>query len=197
MSLIDEIRNHPGRNFLSTGPLAATAAYQKGTPQYDFHQTLEQAKSGAFLSAFSTLRGGGSISDAEGKKATTAFARMDAAQTKAGFDKALDDYRNVIQTGLQNQQRIARGELQPYSTTPIDLRGGGALRQPRQHRRQLLSASAIAKSSEPRTLMVNEPGAATKPDGQSSTVDTSAPGSSNLPLTSCQASMRQQRPACS
>ena len=130
LSLIDEIRNHPGRNFFSTGPLAATAAYQKGTPQYDFHQTLEQAKSGAFLSAFSTLRGGGSISDAEGKKATTAFARMDAAQSRAGFDKALDDYRNVIQTGLANQQRIARGELQPYSTSPIDLRAGGTTAAP-------------------------------------------------------------------
>jgi hypothetical protein len=70
------------------------------------------------------LRGGGSISDAEGRKATDALARMDPAQTKEGFNKALNDYRSVIQTGLQNQQRIARGEMQPYPTTPIEPSGG-------------------------------------------------------------------------
>jgi hypothetical protein len=120
LSIIDQIQTHPGRNFFSTGPLAATAQFQKGTPQYDFSRLVEQAKSGAFLSAFATLRGGGSISDAEGRKATDALARMDPAQTKEGFNKALNDYRSVIQQGLANQQKIARGEMQPYPTTPIE-----------------------------------------------------------------------------
>jgi hypothetical protein len=114
LKTIEDIRNHPGRKY-ATGALAKTAEYLPGTNQYDFAKLLEQAKSGAFLSAYQTLRGGGAISNAEGAKAEGALARMDAAQSRAGFDKALNDYRDVIQQGLSNQQRIARGDMQPYT----------------------------------------------------------------------------------
>lgn len=66
----------------------------------DFQNLVDQATSGAFLTAISDMRGLGSLSNAEGQTATAAVTRMNTATSEAAFRKALADYREVIQRGL-------------------------------------------------------------------------------------------------
>lgn len=73
----------------------------------DFQNLVNQATSGAFLTAIQEMRGMGSLSNAEGQTATAAVTRMNTATSEQAFRKALADYREVIQRGLSKaQQRL-------------------------------------------------------------------------------------------
>jgi hypothetical protein len=113
-----------------------------GSPGYDFVQLLDQAKSGAFLKAYKTLRGGGAISNVEGDKATAAIAQLDRAQSKQAFDQAINTYRGVIQQGIENQRKIARGEMQPYAVAPTPAPAPPATTPGPSHSRADLEAEA-------------------------------------------------------
>lgn len=74
---------------------------------------IDQLKGGAFLTARQLLKGGGAITDYEGQKAESAFARMNQAQSKEDFNMALDDFNNAVQQGVQNirkQQALGGGQ---------------------------------------------------------------------------------------
>ncbi|MET4023048.1 hypothetical protein [Bradyrhizobium sp. S3.2.12] len=60
----------------------------------------DQLKGAAFLQAYGLLRGGGAITDIEGKKAEQAMARLDRAQSEPEFRTALKDFRDAIGTGV-------------------------------------------------------------------------------------------------
>lgn len=105
LDLIEKLKNHPGKRY-AVGVLGA-APTVPGTPQADFVALLEQAQGKAFLEAFNTLKGGGQITEVEGKKATQAIARMQRSQSVAAFNSALDDYKAVIQGGLRRAQQRA------------------------------------------------------------------------------------------
>lgn len=98
LDLIESIRNDPyldrGTGFSSLGNTV------RGTGGYDFQNKVEQAKSGAFLSAIETMRGLGALSNTEGQTATAAVNRMDTATSKEAFLAALDDYEKVVRQGL-------------------------------------------------------------------------------------------------
>lgn len=115
LKAISDIRNSPGR-VLGTG-WSSFGNFVPGTPGYDFQQLVDQAAGGAFLQAFQTLRGGGQITEVEGKKATQAIARMQTAQSEGAFLKALDDYEEVIKAG------VARARKKAGQTPTAD--GGG------------------------------------------------------------------------
>lgn len=76
-----------------------------GTAEYDFQNMVEQAKSGAFLTAIQQMRGLGSLSNAEGGAATAAVTRMNTATSKEEFLAALNDYRKIVEQGMANAQR--------------------------------------------------------------------------------------------
>lgn len=98
LDTVEAIRNHPGKKWGVgvTGVLPGIP----GTEQRGFVTLVDQAKGQAFLEAFNSLRGGGQITEAEGRKATEALARLDRAQTPQDFDAALKDYEDVIRNGL-------------------------------------------------------------------------------------------------
>lgn len=98
LDILDQIENHPGIEY-GTGA-TSIANRIPGTSGYDFQNLVEQAKSGAFLTAIQQLRGLGSLSNAEGSTATAAVTRMDTATSKEAFLAALRDYRKVIQQGI-------------------------------------------------------------------------------------------------
>lgn len=66
-----------------------------------------QLKGKAFLQAYSTLRGGGQITEVEGAKAENAMARMDRAQSEDDFKAALGDFRDAVRTGIQKLKEKA------------------------------------------------------------------------------------------
>lgn len=111
LDILDQVEKHPGLDW-GTG-LTSRANIIPGTAGYDFQNLVEQAKSGAFLSAIEQLRGLGALSNAEGGAATAAVNRMDTATSKEGFLAAVRDYRKIVNQALEK----ARGNM-PSGTQP-------------------------------------------------------------------------------
>lgn len=113
--LIGSIRNDPGREW-GTGK---TSVFNNmpGTTGYDFQRKVDQAKSGAFLTAIQQMRGLGALSNAEGQTATDAVTRMSTAQTEEGFIEALNDYERIIDQGIARAQSKLGGGAQGGSVT--------------------------------------------------------------------------------
>ena len=103
LDILDQIQNHPGMD-IGTGTTSLGNRIP-GTPGYDFNNIVEQAKSGAFLSAIQQMRGLGALSNNEGAAATSAITRMDTATSKDAFMKALGDYRKIVQQGIDRAQK--------------------------------------------------------------------------------------------
>jgi hypothetical protein len=75
--------------------------YIPGSSVADFMARLEEVQGGAFLQAFNTLKGGGSITETEGTKATKAISRMSTAQSEGEFKTAAREFQDVIRTGIE------------------------------------------------------------------------------------------------
>lgn len=102
IGVIDKALDHPGRK-TSTG-LSGTLDprnYVPGTDATDFRAVLDQIGGTAFLQAFESLKGGGAITEMEGKKATDAIARLNRAQSDGEFEVALNDLRQVMTDGYK------------------------------------------------------------------------------------------------
>lgn len=90
---------------------------------------INQLQGGAFLQARQMLKGGGAITDYEGKKAEEAFARLAAAQSVGDFNQALDDFNTFVQMGLQKlqaqagQHRMGGGMPGGPQGGPVDYKG--------------------------------------------------------------------------
>jgi len=113
IKILDQIEQSP---YLSRGTgLTSLGNVVPGTGGYDFQNLVEQAKSGAFLQAIQQMRGLGSLSNAEGGAATAAITRMNTATSTEAFKKALSDYREIVQQGIdRGRARLAN----PASNNP-------------------------------------------------------------------------------
>lgn len=103
MDILDQIENHPARKAGTGGTSIFNAI--PGTSNYDFQNLVNQAKSGAFLTAIESMKGLGALSNAEGGAATAAVTRMDTATTEEGFMSALNDYRKIVTQGMERARR--------------------------------------------------------------------------------------------
>jgi hypothetical protein len=119
--VIDDILKHPG---FSGSVGAKNQAYLfglksqpfSGTKEADFLPLLEQLEGGAFLQAYQSLKGGGSITEPEGQKATQALVRAQRSQSEEGFKKSLNDFRQVLDNA---EKRLNSGEtMQPQAAAP-------------------------------------------------------------------------------
>jgi hypothetical protein len=108
---VDEILSHPGLSAVVGVPDITKGGFGAfevpGTPAAGFRARLKQLQGTAFLEAYTTLKGGGAIANAEGQKAEQAVARMDTAQTEAEFREAMNDYKSAIRRGLDAMEEIA------------------------------------------------------------------------------------------
>lgn len=68
---------------------------------------MDQIKGQTFLQAFNALRGGGAITDEEGKKATDALARLNTAQSFEDYQAALTELRGVVERGIASARAKA------------------------------------------------------------------------------------------
>lgn len=116
LGLLNDIENDP---YLDAGTGASSLGNVVwGTGGYDFQTKVNQASSGAFLSAIQQMRGMGALSNAEGETATKAVTRMKTSQSRDGFLSALSDYRKVINRGRATAEKM--------------LKDGGTIGQPQQ-----------------------------------------------------------------
>ncbi|MCR4301088.1 MAG: hypothetical protein NUV51_05710 [Sulfuricaulis sp.] len=102
LSVLDKAITHPGRETASgMSGLVDPRNYTPGTDAKNFRVVLDQIKGKAFLQAFANLKGGGQITEVEGRKATEAIARLDTAQSDGEFKQALSDLREVMAAGYK------------------------------------------------------------------------------------------------
>lgn len=83
------------------------AGFIPGTDMKDFKKRLDEIKGGAFLQAFNSLKGGGQITEIEGKKATEAITRMDSAQSEKEFVKAAREFQDIVRAGAERAKAQA------------------------------------------------------------------------------------------
>jgi hypothetical protein len=107
LDLIEQLKTHPGRKF-GTGMTGVLPAIP-GSDTKDFTTLLDQAKGQTFLAAYNQLKGGGAITEAEGKKAEQAIARLNPTQSEQGFLTALNDLQSVISAGQARAAAKAQG----------------------------------------------------------------------------------------
>jgi hypothetical protein len=112
LQVIDALKSHPALGD-RTGLRAVLPAIP-GTQGADFDALAAQLKGKLFLQAYGDLKGGGQITEVEGKKATEAMARLNQTQSREGYVKALNDLGDVIRAGAERAQAQAQ-RLQPVA----------------------------------------------------------------------------------
>lgn len=82
---------------------------------------INQITGQTFMQARQLLKGGGQITDFEGRKAEEAFARLNRAQSREDFTKALTDFNSAVQEGLRKLEAQAKGnfDVDPAAAQPV------------------------------------------------------------------------------
>lgn len=116
---IDQLMSNKGLDSI-VGPLDQfRPSWTLGSEGRDALARYNQLKGKAFLSAYSMLKGGGQITEIEGTKAENAMARMDRAQSEDDFKRALSDFRDAVQQGVQKLREVAgQGVAGPAHAVP-------------------------------------------------------------------------------
>lgn len=96
---VKQLLDHPGRDY-ATG-WKSLAPPIPGTAQYDFISRHNELRSKAFEQAFQTLKGGGPITEMEGKAATDALIRMDRATSAKEYEAAANDFLKAYEAGVK------------------------------------------------------------------------------------------------
>jgi hypothetical protein len=104
---INQVKNHPG--FSSAVGWQGMFPTLPGTKERGFVTALDQLKGQTFLQAYQRLKGGGQITEIEGKKAEAAIARLDRAQSEEDFKAALADLESVLDAAEQRIRSQAGG----------------------------------------------------------------------------------------
>ncbi len=68
------------------------------------------------MQAYDTLKGGGQITEVEGKKATDAMARMNPRQSKEAFLEGISEFQGIVRTAKERSAGKLPQEIAPAST---------------------------------------------------------------------------------
>lgn len=113
LGVLDKAITHPGRTISTGGTSVLPIDRIPGTDAADFRAVRKQLEGKAFLQAFETLKGGGQITEIEGRKATEAIARLDTAQSDEEYLTALRELRGIVARGYER----ASGKPAPKEPT--------------------------------------------------------------------------------
>ena len=108
LDILQKAIDHPGR-MTATGASSRLDPrnFTPGTEAYNFNVLMDQIQGRTFLQAYQSLRGGGQITEIEGKKAEQAIARLNTAQSEDEFLNALKDLKDVIESGIARAKKKA------------------------------------------------------------------------------------------
>lgn len=123
LNLLDQIENHPGLSAVVGAPNPLKGGFGAfnipGSQAADFRTYLDQLGGQIFLDAYQGLKGGGQITEVEGEQAKNAIARMQSAQSEQSFKNAINDYRAVINAGVQRARAAAGVNNNTQVTMPM------------------------------------------------------------------------------
>lgn len=124
---LSALKTHPGMPGMVGWPGTSVSGWTsqvplvggpiRGTPEADFQARINQIEGSAFLEAFESLKGGGQITEIEGRKGTDAITRI--ANTSPGereWLQAVQDLEEVIRAGMDRAR--SRGQLQSPPQAP-------------------------------------------------------------------------------
>jgi hypothetical protein len=117
LQTIDQLKKHPGLPYI-TG-LYSAAPILPGTPQAGADALAKQIQGKTFLEAFTTLKGGGAITEIEGGKAEAAIARLQRSQNRREYIQALTELEGVMNVGLERARKKANAGAAPRSREDI------------------------------------------------------------------------------
>ena len=133
VTLIDQALEHPGLSGVVGAPNVFTlGGLIPGTDEANFRALQKQLEGGAFLDAFDSLKGGGHITEIEGQKATESRARMSTSQSEVEFKKSLNEYKALMEIGINRARKQASGLAkgrrsgEPNEGVPSDLPEAGS-----------------------------------------------------------------------
>ena len=107
--LLEGEKPHPGFEGTVGATYLPGMRFIPGTAESDFQTRFDQIKGSAFLQAFETLKGGGSITNIEGEKGTAALNRMSLAQSEPEFLQAAQEFKGIIAKGVARAKKLAGG----------------------------------------------------------------------------------------
>ena len=100
LETIESLSNHPG----AAGALGRIQGYLpdvalNNDEAVDFRAQRDKIQGQAFLQGFEQLKGGGQITEVEGKKAEASLLAAGRARTPEQFNAALQDFRSIVARG--------------------------------------------------------------------------------------------------
>lgn len=106
--LVAGAKPHPGFGTSVGAGFGRVTKHIPGTEAADFNARVDQLLGGAFMQAFQSLKGGGQITEVEGKKATDAITRMSTTQSEREFVQAAQEFKGIVQ-GAATRAHIQAG----------------------------------------------------------------------------------------
>lgn len=107
--ILNRVRNHAGLDaVLSSGMGKANPnIYIPNTPEYDFMALLAQLDGTLFMQAYAGLKGGGQITEIEGKKATQQIANLAIGQGKDQWLESLGLLDGLVEQRYSDSRKKA------------------------------------------------------------------------------------------
>jgi hypothetical protein len=131
LQVIKSLKEDPYRK-QATG-LSSVFNAVPATGGFDYAQKIEQLKGRTFLEAFQALKGGGAITELEGKKAEAAIARLNPGQSEESFLQALNEIEQIVTAGIERaKQRAGQSSGAPQASAApkrIRLNADGTIAQ--------------------------------------------------------------------
>lgn len=116
LKALTDMRDHPGMSAVIGLPNYMEGGFGSmgnlpGTPAADFSAILDQVKGGVFMEAYQELKGGGQITEVEGKKAEQAKTTMTTPGiSEEAFNEARETFIEVIINGVKKARMEAGGD---------------------------------------------------------------------------------------
>lgn len=123
LSVIDQALNHPGLDDAVGNIQGNMPDWMRGMTSEkaaNFIAISNQLQGKTFLEAYQSLKGGGQITEVEGKKAENAIARLTRTQSEDAYRQSLRDLRDVVKVGADRARNKAGAE--PVPAKPVDKR---------------------------------------------------------------------------
>jgi hypothetical protein len=141
--LLEKTKTHPGRQY-ATGK-SSILPKVPGTAPADFQVLLDQIGGQQFLQAFESLKGGGQITEVEGRKATEAMARMNPRQSEEAFLRGVNEFQSIVRSAKER----ATAKIQPKDSPSTPAAQSAAPRQ-----RKTVAGTTYEKGADGRWYQV-------------------------------------------